>query len=70
MTMRMTAQRNKYPIYALSPISIIGFLEKFKLAHGSTDGLEGAAMWLIIFFMNKIASAVLNARQSADGTWM
>lgn len=58
----MTVQMKHYTSNPFQPISVIGLSKIFKLAC-DTDGVhENAAMWLFYFFMNKTASAALDAR--------
>lgn len=64
----MTAQRKSPTFDPLNPISILGFLNSFKLACDANGNHEGTAMWLFHFSINKSASKVLNARLSADHT--
>lgn len=61
----MTVQMKPYTFGPYDPISILGFLNIFKLVCDTTGVNEGAAMRMIHFFLNKSVSAVLNARLSA-----
>lgn len=55
---------NSQLLYLMDPISIIGFLHVFKMACDNNGTHEGAAMWLIPFFMKKTAAAAITARPS------
>lgn len=65
----MTMQMTSYTFNAFDHISIIGFLEKFKLACETSGLHEGASMWLFNYFLNKTASTVLIACLSSDCTY-
>lgn len=68
MSKRMTTQKKPHTFNLFDPFSIIDFLQAFKLVCNTNGVHEGAAIRLFHLFMNKIPSAVLNARLSADST--
>lgn len=62
----MTALMKSHIFNPFGSILIIGFLNRKVICN--TDIVhEGTSMWLFHFFMNKTASAVVNARLSANG---
>lgn len=61
-TKRMTAQIEPHNINLFDPISITGYLKKFKLACSTNGVHKGAAVWMFLFFIEKNASERLNAR--------
>lgn len=68
MAKRMNAQMITPMFNPCDPIPIISFLIWIKLASDTNGVREVSAMWLFHFFINKISSAVQNARLSADVT--
>lgn len=61
---RLQVQMKTNIFDSFDPISIISFLSAFKLACDTNGVHEGAAMWLLHFFMKKPAAAALNSRIS------
>lgn len=53
MTKRLKAQMKPHTFDLFDPISIIGFVCKFKLACDNNKNHEGIAIWLFYLFMEK-----------------
>lgn len=66
MAKRMTAQMKLHKFDPFDPTSIARFLKNFKPVCDTNGILKGAAMSLFHFLMNRSASAVINARRSAN----
>lgn len=62
----MSAQMKPHSFGPCDPISVTGFLKSFELACDTNRVHEGTAVCLFHLFMNKTASAVLNAHLSAE----
>lgn len=61
-TKGLQVQMNTTIFHPYDPISIIPFLSSFKLACDTNGIHEIAAMWLLHFFLEKQAAAVVNSR--------
>lgn len=53
MAKGMTAQMKPHIFEPFKPSPILGFLKNFKLNCDTNGIYEGAAMWLILFFMKQ-----------------
>lgn len=63
---RMTAQIKHHLFDRFELTSITGFLCNFKLTRDSDRTYQGAAMWLVHFFVKKLVSSALHLRSTSN----